>query len=244
MRQLEINKWIDEKRNDGVSSFTFKRDDNTFKIIFGGNLDLYFVLNYKDDKIFYIGKDNMAIYEIFDYIYNSVIFGNIFPNDGLEVERILFNCELYDEDYHEALKKYEQEQIDRKNYFQKLANTNGLVVNNEIIWKSDDFEDSIAPYFKITKLENAYCISFDIPEVNKKMDLFAESELYQMKHFNNISVRLRNSGSRYNYFNMPFMIAFRRLHELDLENHQIHIEEYLINEQIQKGDTLERILKK
>ena len=59
-----------------------------------------------------------------------------------------------------------------------------------------------------------------------------------------ITVRFRNSGSRYDPFNIIFMKLYQGLCALDYEYHQIHIEEYLIGEQINRGETLSRIIKK
>lgn len=244
---LTVEKWVDEVRDDGVSHFTFKRDENKIlKIMFGGNLDLYFALDYKgEDKTFMIGKDNMAIYEIFDRLYHNVITGNVFLyDDDFELNKILLDSELFDEDYHEGIRKYEERKEKDKIYYSNRARSLELVQNDEIIWRSDDFEVSVAPYFKITKLENAYLLTFDIPKNTRKLETLEESELGYMRHAQSISVRLRNSGSRYDYFSGPFMMAFRALHELDIENPQIHIEEYLIESQINQGETLERILRK
>ena len=42
---------------------------------------------------------------------------------------------------------------------------------------------------------------------------------------NSVSIRFRNSGSRYNPFNIIFMKMFNKLQEYNPEYHQIHIEE-------------------
>ena len=54
-----------------------------------------------------------------------------------------------------------------------------------------------------------------------------------------ITVRFRNSGSRYDPFNIIFMKLYQGLYELDYEYHQIHIEEYLLDSKIKR-----RVLKK
>ena len=48
------------------------------------------------------------------------------------------------------------------------------------------------------------------------------------------SVRISNSGSRYGYFNIPFMNMYTKLCEYNPDYHQIHMEEYLYNEKVKK----------
>ena len=54
--------------------------------------------------------------------------------------------------------------------------------------------------------------------------------------FQSYGVRIRNSGSRYNHFNVPFMRMYHRLCEYDYESnyHQIHMEEYLYQKKLIK----------
>ena len=65
----------------------------------------------------------------------------------------------------------------------------------------------------------------------------------KIKNINNISIRFRNSGSKYKPFNICFMRLFNNLQNYDPDYHQITIEEYnykrkiLINE-INKGTIL------
>ena len=54
-----------------------------------------------------------------------------------------------------------------------------------------------------------------------------------------ITIRFRNSGSRYDPFNIIFMRLYQGLCNLDYEYHQIHIEEYLQESKIKK-----KVLKK
>ena len=63
------------------------------------------------------------------------------------------------------------------------------------------------------------------------------------RYLKTISVRLRNSGSRYDPCNIVFMETFKALMNME-ETNQIHIEEYLIDKKLEKGLSLERILRK
>lgn len=73
----------------------------------------------------------------------------------------------------------------------------GLFVDNKIIWKSDDFPIEEASSLIIEKSENSYIISF-------------EKSLSEIER-NTFAVRIRNSGSRYSPYNVPFMNLYRTL---------------------------------
>lgn len=73
-------------------------------------------------------------------------------------------------------------------------------------------------------------------------EIIWRSDDYKYKIF--CSVRLRNSGSRYEPFNLCFMDLFNKLCALNPEYHQIHFEELLIDKELKKGESLERILKR
>lgn len=215
MERLKFKTWVDEERADGVSSITFQRnDEKKFVMNFAGNLDLYFNLkNFGDDPSFLIGKDNYAVYEIFDKLYHDVMNGIPF---------------LQDESYN-----------------LHIAERTGLIKEDEIIWRSDDYSHDVAPYFKITKYPNSYLITFGKPEPPRELDsselLFLELNSFERKNF---TVRIRNSGSDYGMFHVPFMQAYHSLFEISMEYPQVHIEEYLLEQRVQSGESLEKILKK
>ena len=52
--------------------------------------------------------------------------------------------------------------------------------------------------------------------------------------FPTYAIRFRNSGSRYEPYNLAFMNMYNSLSEYDPNYHQIHIEEYLYNKKLQK----------
>ena len=108
-----------------------------------------------------------------------------------------------------------------------------------IIWKSDEYFDEIAPFIKIKKQENAYILEFGKPIIPPEYKNDADLILMDPRR---ITVRFRNSGSRYEPFNIMFMKLYQGLCKLDYEHHQIHIEEYLIQERINKGESLKRVL--
>lgn len=68
--------------------------------------------------------------------------------------------------------------------------------------------------------------------------IFEKSKKSQDGIFITYTIRFRNSGSRYNPFNINFMQMYNSLKEYDPNNHQIHIEEYLY-----KQNKLKKLIK-
>ena len=246
MRLLEAKKYeLYKERNDGnYYDIELKRDsDKTLSIFFGGNLDLYFSLeNFDSDPTFIIGKDNYEIYALFDKLYHNIIDANIYEKlTEKEINFIILMSELEEEDYHQ---KIAEELKEREKYERNLKENiqyKSLVQDGIIIWKSDEYFDEIAPFIKIKKQEDAYILEFGKPLISDEYKNDADLMLMDPRR---ITVRFRNSGSRYDPFNIVFMKLYQGLCALDYEYHQIHIEEYLIGEQINRGETLSRILKK
>jgi len=241
MDKLKITKWVDESSDVGVSSITFQRDGHkAFEICFSGNLDLYFILrNYDSDPTFLIGKDNYQVYEIFDALYREIMNG--ITSSPIDYDWENFCCDLTGEDYAQKIIEIEKSNEEKRKRNIELAINLGLIDNDEIIWKCDDFEHDIAPFFKITKLTNSYLITFCVPIPSKVLDYYEKQMLLDFnKH---ISIRIRNNGSSYITFNIPFMKAFNSLLEIPDDYHQVHIEEYMIEQEVKSGKCLEKILK-
>lgn len=111
-----------------------------------------------------------------------------------------------------------------KNYYYRYEYEK--LFNNDIIeWKSDDYPDEIAQSFKITKEKDFFKLEFTPLITDTSIDYYIEPQLK-----NWISVRIRNSGSKYNPFNIVFMRLYNSLCNYDeIDFNQIHIEEYLYN---------------
>lgn len=122
--------------------------------------------------------------------------------------------------------------------YKKRAKETGLVEGKKIIWRSDDYELDVAPYLEIEKLENAYLLKLDRPTPERQLDCLEEFGLANPT----LTVRLRNSGSLYTPFNVLFMELFNNLIEINTEAHQIDIDEYLIDKQLEEGKSLQKIL--
>lgn len=222
--------------HERYATISLKRDGNKeLKIIFGGNLDLYFILNnFDNDPTFYIGIDNYELYRIFDTLYNDVMNGNVICDD-IDDSFLMFDDE---EDY----RKKELRKEKNRNRALNLAYNTGLIDDDEsIVWMSDDYPDDSAPYFKIDRLDNAYKITFLINTPDRKLYGEERDALADYKD-GFTSVRIRNDGSTYQMFNVPFMKAYNALCEMELDEPQIHIAEYLLDEYLEKGKSLEKIL--
>lgn len=245
MNLLEAQKYRLYKERDGnYYNIELKRDgDKTLSIFFGGNLDLYFSLkNFGNDPTFIIGKDNYEIHALFDILYNSVINANIYEKlTDKEINFIIFLSELEKEDYHPKIAEELKRREKYERNLRKSIQYKNLVQDGVIIWRSDEYFDEIAPFVKIKKLKNAYILEFGKPIISPEYKNDADLMLMDPRR---ITVRFRNSGSRYEPFNILFMKLYQGLCKLDYEHHQIHIEEYLIQERINKGESLARILTK
>ena len=95
--------------------------------------------------------------------------------------------------------------------------------NNTITWYSDETSYKVSNYLTIKKDKEAFKINFFIQEHIEGYDMDFHSKYY-------IPVRFRNSGSRYDPFNIVFMRMYNKMKEVDDAyemGHQIHIEEYM-----------------
>jgi hypothetical protein len=157
---------------------------------------------------FYITKENIIIYNLFDDLFNNCKNAKVYFVDEFDLqfcdteEQIQFK---YDE-YNEWNNHLKQSFVYKK-----------LVSDNTITWISDDslsFDDKTGDGLKIIKEDNQYKLKFT----------YYEDEFPHVR-----SIRIRNSGSRYYPFNIIMMNFFNKLQEYNPKYHQIHIEEYLYN---------------
>ncbi|MBE6154522.1 MAG: hypothetical protein E7163_02980 [Firmicutes bacterium] len=242
MDKLTITKIDVEYKNGLYSRIVLKRGKQELNIDFSGALDLHFALkNCKENNTFIIGKDNYGVWLLFDKLYNEVMSGQVFnPITDLDINMLIDECELFDVDYHNALKeRYERYETIKKEDLQNGIRT-GLIVDDKIIWRDDDFDIDVAPYLMIEKINDIYKLTFDVPEFKRELDTFEEHLLCNK---DTISIRIRNSGSRYYSFNSVFMRLYRSLVDLATDIPQISIDEYLIDKELERGMKLERILK-
>lgn len=127
------------------------------------------------------------------------------------------------EDFEEDKDRYRV--YNRSNY-QELFDEE----NKTITWYSDETAHEVANYLKIVKENDCFVITFNIQEYIEGYDRDFASLYY-------IPIRFRNSGSRYDPFNVIFMRMYEKLKKINDVNeygHQIHIEEYLYEQEQQK----------
>ena len=112
---------------------------------------------------------------------------------------------------------------EKESYFEVMENK--LFKNNMIEWYSDELPIDITSKLTIKKEEETFKIKF---EKSKKSQDGIELTY---------TIRFRNSGSRYEPFNISFMHMYNELKEYDPNCHQMHIEEYLYKQKTLKKKT-------
>ncbi len=209
---------LEKSFNNGYGYITLINGKKKLTIEYAPNLDLYFVVENANE--FVITKEDYQIYELFLKSYETIISADVFNQSSFDYYITEFLGHFDNEfiSYEDYLKKTKKSlEFKRKqNYYASLVN------NGKIVWKCDDYPHDIGPSFKITKDTGLIKITFDKGDTEKQ-DLFHPK--------NRTTVRIRTSGSAYNYFYVPFMTLFKELKELVLDD-QIHIEEYLYTKKL------------
>ncbi len=115
--------------------------------------------------------------------------------------------------YGEILSQEELQKQEIKDSYQN----NPLFKDGIISWYSDETVYENASHFEIKKETDVFKITF---YKSKKESLLTTT----------YAVRICNSGSRYNPYNILFMKMYNSLKEYNPDYHQIHIEEYLYHQ--------------
>ena len=212
----------------GYSDFHIEKDNQRLGIVFGGNGDLYWILDnnkidsvsYEEYKkelespyqdIFIITKENYFIYQIFDELIQDIEESRIYlpTTNELELEFVFFG----EEKKETSVDRCNRLNKEHKSYYRyKLLFEDGI-----ICWHSDEHIYEDADRVKIYRLNDEIILEFSRPPVKR------EEYIYRMP--GNTGVRFRNSGSTYDPYNIIFMRMFQKLQEYTPEYHQIHIEE-------------------
>ena len=182
---------------------------NGIKILtmnFGGNLDLSFSCydefrSTKEKIDFVISKDNYILYELFDELYNDVKSCNIFKYD---------TCSLYSFYDEEEIDNIRMETESLNDTFKNMDVYGDIFDGNKIRWYSDDESCNL---LTITPFNDCYVLEFFTG--------------YEISYLDRFSVRFRNSGSRYDPFNVLFMNLFNKIISDSYDFDQMHIEEYV-----------------
>ena len=209
---------LEKSFNNGYGCITLTNGKKKLIIEYAPNLDLYFVV--EDTSEFVITKEDYQIYELFSKLYETIISADVFNQSSFNYYMSEFlghfgNKFISYEDYSK-MNERKFEIIKKQDYYTNLVN------EGNIVWKCDDYPHDIGPSFEISKCTDIIKITFDKGDTEKQ-DLFHPK--------NRTTVRIRTSGSAYNYFYIPFMMLFKELKELVLIN-QIHIEEYLYTKKL------------
>ena len=201
-------------------------NSKTLSVMFTGTGDLYWMIQnskicsdeeYSYDS-FEITKENYQLYFLFEKLFHDIKNINI-SHDENEFPPFV--------ETEEEKKNYlENLELDKKRYRMfNMAHYNDLYNNKEntITWVSDATGFEVANKLSIKKLDDKFLIEF-------KTQPYVEGYEQEDNALGVIGIRFRNSGSRYNPFNIIFMRMFNEMQKIDDINnygHQIHIEEYL-----------------
>jgi len=200
---IEIEKTINGR---GYDFFTINTDDGIFSISFQGNLDLYFnyecknLLKETSEKTFILTKENYYLYSLFSKLYEDIKNCNVYDENELKDDNI-WGFGLTNAQLNKEIRNQEE------------RNPYRLFQNNKVEFHSDDFDYEESSILYIEKIDDKIKLTFQ----KGKNDL----------HMPTFAVRICNSGSRYNHFNILFMKLYNKLGEYDPNYHQVHIEEYL-----------------
>ena len=202
---------------------SFQELNKQFDASFGGNGDLYWTIHSKntnDDNNFIITKENYEVYRLFVELFDDIENIKIYTEPTIP---FYMETEKEKQDYINEL-EYEKNKYRLYNY----SNYNELFdkENNTITWYSDETNHEVANILKIKKEKELFKLEFYIQPYIEGYDRDFNS-LYH------IPIRFRNSGSSYDPFNIVFMRMYRKMKQIDDVNdygHQIHIEEYLFNQ--------------
>jgi len=228
---------IKYKSEFGFNDFYIEKEGKTLEILFGGNGDLYWIIDNIKIKAkvikefkkhlestyqekFIITKENYFIYQLFEELINDIENSRIY----LPVEDEL---KLKFDELYENTRESSKERCDILNqHYKKYFRYKLLFENGVICWHSDEhiFED--ADRVKIIKLEDNIILDFSRPPVKE------EEKIYHLP--GRIAIRFRNSGSNYDPYNIIFMRMFQKLQEYDPSYHQIHIEELEYQKKLKK----------
>lgn len=222
-------------RQKGMESgydYILQEDNKILKIVFGGNLDLYWSLtNLEEDKTldslydeqydtFLITKENYYIYELFKKLVSDIKLPRVY--EPLKKEQ-LDEEDLPDPEIVEILEElnHGESEEERCNRWNKELRTSEryqrLYDGENIRWHSDDDYYDDADRVMITELEDSILLEFYRPKTSLKTLGFRMP--------GTITIRFRNSGSTYDPLNIVFMKMYRQLQEYNPDYHQIHVEE-------------------
>ena len=202
---LEIRKSWDEHTKTYIINLL--NNNQIINIYFAGNLDLYW--SYHDHEPF--NFDSINSKKTFEVTKENYFLYSLFDQLYNDID----TCNIYPADLEDSFTDFnDQQEIAKMN----MTERNMLFKNDTIRWLSDEAPEEDANSFTIVKSEESFIITF--------------MQKYNM--FTHYAVRISNSGSRYDPFNILFMRMFNELQKYDDTYHQIHIEEYMYQKKMGK----------
>lgn len=203
-------------------TFTIITETGSFAIYYGEDLNLYWkyycrgnIQTTPPEKII-ITRENYFLFALFDELYNDIKNTNLFVLDSSD---FLYSSYITYAEFKrekERIRKQNQRVVDK--YF---FNLNKLFKNGAIEWHSDESTYEDGSILTIKPCEEGYEVSF---EKSKKTE----------DSFVTYAVIINNSGSRYEYYNIPFMRMYQELIQGYLNNPQISIDEYMNQKRLEK----------
>lgn len=186
----------------GVKDIFIRDGKKLLKIFYGANGDLYFDIFGSCNKnenglrtaIFSI-KQHDEVYQYFEQLVNCIIGCEVFDMSDIELRLCDFDNDVTDELINSAQKR--NENLKTKQVYKKLVH------NGTIIWYSDNIYDESANILQIEGNREEIKLTFidnpDDPSFG-------------------FGIRICNSGSKYDPFNICFMKLFNQLQLLDKAN--------------------------
>ncbi len=188
---------IKKYKNDmNTCNFELSEMGKTLKIMFAPNFDLYMSL----------GNGQLIPYD------SNISLSFDITKENMEIFR------LFDSLYKDIVLGNIFSDTNYLGDFTQSYEYSILVDQNcNVNWVSDDGPIEVEDSLSVSRIdEDTYRLTFS--RNDKPMD-------FGFKSSHNITVRFRNSGSRYNPFNCVFMRMFHELQSIDPDYHQIHFEE-------------------
>lgn len=222
---------------ESIQDIKLSEDDTkSLNMLLGGNGDLYWMLKTcKNERTTYetfsVSKKDYEIYEQFDNLYYDIINTIVYTPSKISKtkEELMESPDLTDEDveYLEEIRLLDIEETNQANEELKSSLEYETLVNDGVItWYSDEEDEKTASVVRITKLEDEYLLEF-IRQSNK-------NDLGTWQWPGSITIRFKNSESKYTPFNVAFTKQFNNLQHFErIPNRQIHIDEYLYTKKLQ-----------
>lgn len=201
---MEVNK---AKMESGVFNIILKQDSQALTMSLSDNLDLSWTFKESKQKTgtvdLMITKENYRIFSLFEELYNRIKNCDIFRCD----DNVMMTYETEEErrQYIEKLESLKKDLLS-----QQRNNLNYPFYDGLVEWHCDDDPYDESNILKIYLIDNdSFLVRFESNKTRRR------------------SIRFSNSGSRYTPYNNIFMEMFNKLQDYDLEDYQIHIEEFM-----------------